>query len=152
MIEVAIPKDIREFEPTLVGPLTTRHAACITLGGILVYGGYYLEKAMGIDPVNAPFFCLLFIPFALIGWVKPYGMHFEKFIGKCIRDNFVAPAKRLYKIENMWDVIEMESEKENRRREMQVAKVNGEKYEPPKKQPFKELPKSSLTPDIYPYK
>ena len=98
MIEIKVPKDIQEFEPTLIGPFTARHLVCAIAIAILTYGGYLAEKALGIeDPINAPFFCLLAIPPALIGWVRIYGMHFEKFAGKAFRENF-KPATKLWLI------------------------------------------------------
>ena len=52
MIEIEIPQDIREFEPTLVGPLTTRQFLCLVIGGLATYGTYLLEKATGVDPMS----------------------------------------------------------------------------------------------------
>lgn len=113
MIEVTVPKDIREYEPTLIGPLTSRTFVCSIIMVLLVYGVYLLEKAIGIeDPMEVPLFLIFGIPPFLIGWYKPYGMHFEKFIGKAFRDNFLAPRNRPYRIENMWDSIIEKEEKE----------------------------------------
>ena len=100
MIEVSVPRDIREYEPTVIGTLTARQLVCSVALVLMVYGGWFLEKAIGIaDPVSeAPFFIFLAIPPFLVGWQKPYGMPFEKFIVKAYQDNFRAPQKRIYKV------------------------------------------------------
>ena len=113
MIEIPVPKDIREYEPTLIGPFTTRQVLCAVVMVALVYAVYFIEKAVGVeDPMQAPVFLLFGIPPFLVGWVKPYGMHFEKFFSKAFRENFLWPAKRPYVVENMWDSIIEEEEKE----------------------------------------
>ena len=43
-MEIPVPKDIREYEPTLIGPFTTRHIICIGVMIALVYGVYLLER------------------------------------------------------------------------------------------------------------
>lgn len=152
MIEIKVPKDIQEFEPTLIGPFTTRTLICAIAVVALTYGGYMAEKAIGIeDPVSVPVFCLLAIPPALIGWVRIYGMHFEKFAGKAIRENFIAPAKRLYKVENMWNVIEKEAEDAAKAEARQEAKAAGKEYKPPKKVAWKETPRNQLPQELRPY-
>ena len=110
MMEIPVPKDIREYEQTLIGPFTTRHIICIGVMIALVYGVYLLEKAFGVaDPMEFPIFLIFAIPPFLVGWFKPYGMHFEVFAQRAFRDNFIAPSKRPYRVENMWyNIIEKE--------------------------------------------
>ena len=110
MMEIPVPKDIREYEPTLIGQFTTRHIICIGVMIALVYGVYLLEKAFGVeDPMEFPIFLIFAIPPFLVGWFKPYGMHFEVFAQRAFRDNFIAPSKRPYRVENMWyNIIEKE--------------------------------------------
>lgn len=141
MIEVGIPKDIREFEPTLVGPLTTRKFVCLVAMAGLVYGAYAIQTALGMDPMKEPIFLVFAIPPMLIGWYKPFGMHFEKFIGKAYRENFQAPNKRKYQIENMWDEIIATEEKDKKRTS-----------ESSKKEKVKEPPRSKMPQELRAYK
>lgn len=64
MIEVSVPRDIREYEPTVIGTLTARQLVCSVALVLMVYGGWFLEKAIGIaDPVSeAPFLFSLQFP------------------------------------------------------------------------------------------
>lgn len=152
MIEVSIPQDIREFETTVVGPLTARHLVCIVGIAAVTYAGYFIEKAAGLNPLDLPIFAIPALPFGLIGWWKPYGMHFEQFIGKAYEDNFSCPAKRLYKVENAWDTIIKEKEKEIIDEERAKAREEGKSYTPPRKEPFKESTRSNLPQELRSYK
>lgn len=152
MIEIKVPKDIQEFEPTLVGPFTARQLFCAIAIVVLTYGGYLAEKALGIeDPIELPIFCILAIPPALIGWVRIYGMHFEKFAGKAIRENFMAPAKRLYKVDNTWDEILKEEENDVKDAAREEARKEGKKYTPQKKEAWKEISRNQLPQELRPY-
>lgn len=152
MIEVAIPQDIRKYEAQAIGPFSLRQLA--SLGGVLAvaYGVYFLEKAAGIDPMTVPLFMIFPVPIALFGWYKPYGMHFEEFVGKAFQDNFMAPKVRKYKIENTWDVIIEEKEKERISKARAEARENNEKYKAETKKPFKEIPRNKLPQELRPYK
>lgn len=152
MIEVPIPQDIREFEPTFIGPLTLRHFVCLCAIVGATYGGYFIEKAMGIDPMDAPVFMLPAIPFGLIGWFKPYGMKFEKFVAKAYDDNYACPTKRIYKIENTWDLIVKEKEKAEKDAARAAAREEGKSYTPPRKERFSEKPANKLSAEMKPYK
>ena len=112
MIEIPVPKDIRDYEPTLVGPFTTRHIVCLAIMAALVYAVYLLEKACGIeDPLQMPIFLIFGIPPFLFGLYKPYGLHLEVFLKKAIRENLLSPVNRPYKVENMWEGIVEEEDK-----------------------------------------
>lgn len=118
----------------------------------VTYGVYYIEKAMGIDPMDVPVFALPAIPFALFGWFKPYGMHLEKFIGKAYDENFACPSKRIYQVENLWDTISKEKEKADKEEARATARAEGKSYTPPKKTHFSELPANKLPQELKPYK
>ncbi len=150
MIEVSVPRDIREYEPTVIGTLTARQLVCSVALVLMVYGGWFLEKAIGIaDPVSeAPFFIFLAIPPFLVGWQKPYGMPFEKFIVKAYQDNFRAPQKRIYKVENMWDVILEEEHKEA----LAEQRRNRTNMSQPKSEVIKETPRSKLPDELKAYR
>lgn len=152
MIEVPIPQDIREFETTFVGPFTLRHCVCIAGIAGITYAGYFIEKAAGLNPMDIPIFALPALPLGLVGWFKPYGMHFEKFIGKAIDENFTTPAKRLYIVENTWDEIVKEQEEENRSNERKRARAEGKTYKAERKKQFKESPRGKLPQELRPYK
>lgn len=141
MIEVSIPEDIRKYEPTFLGPLTTRQTICATAMVCSIYATYFLEKAVGItDPMNAPFFLFFALPPFFIGWCKPYGMYFEKFVFKAFRENFLAPNKRPYKVDNMWDIILLENE------------YGADRIEKRKRAVTKEMPRNKIPEELRAYR
>lgn len=154
MIEVGIPKDIREFEPTLVATFTTRQVICGVGMAAVVYFVYFLEKAAGIEnPMESMGAMVLFlipaIPFVLVGWVKPCGMHFEKFFWRALCDNVICPTSRKYAVNNYWDVIEqdeLQELKKNPEIAKEIAKIEA------KKKKHVEPARSSLPQELRPYK
>lgn len=102
MIEIEIPKDINKYEAKLVGPLTTRQTACLVgaLGlGIPTFSA--LTNNLGAPQDVAIIVMILIVsPFLLVGWIKPYGMAFEKFIQTAFVSNVLSPAKRKYVTDN----------------------------------------------------
>lgn len=103
MISIQIPKEISSYESKLIGPFTTRQTICVfcmALVDIILYNliGGFVSMDLAI------FGCILgAAPFALIGWYKPYGMHFEKYVKSIFVSQFLAPTKRIYKTENTFD-------------------------------------------------
>ena len=102
MIEIEIPKDINKYEAKLVGPFTTRQTICFVLACICGIPTFLFLKDKTPQDVSAIITMIIFIPFVLIGWVKPYGMNFEKFAQSAFISNFVAPAKRKYVTMNQY--------------------------------------------------
>lgn len=136
MIEVNVPKDIRSYEPTLIFMFTARQTACLALMAVFTIACYMLEKSAGVSPMEYPFFVIPAIVIFPFGWIKPYGMKFEQFIKKAYTDNFKAPTKRKYEVENMWDVIMKDAVEEEHRRELEekLAKTDsGTKQKTPEK-------------------
>lgn len=105
MIEIEIPQDISKYESKLIGPFTTRQTICVA--GLLVgciSSFFAVSSVFGEDsPLRLLVPMIIAIPFALIGWYKPYGMHFEKFVKSVFVSLILSPAKRLYKIDNVYD-------------------------------------------------
>ena len=125
MIELEIPKDIRAYEAKLIGPFTTRQLFCAIGGALGFYGSYKAAAAvLGEDSSLIWLFPIIVaIPFALIGWVKLYGLTFEKFAKSVFVSMFLAPTKRLYKIENTFDKFDKLIDDEEKAR---FAKENPE--------------------------
>ena len=100
MIEIRITKDIGDFEPKLIGPLTKRQIICVLIGAPFCFFIYRLTSPY--LPVDVAGF-LCFIPAGiafLFGWIKPYGIKTEKFIKSIGVNILMAPTRRPYKTEN----------------------------------------------------
>ena len=108
MIEIEIPKDIKEFEPKLIGPLTKR----TLLGGIAVVVtslvGYFIMNSFCDNGLRFITPAIFDIPWALIMFYKPYGMKFEQYFMSQLYTTIIPPKHREYKIDNLYKQFENE--------------------------------------------
>lgn len=135
MINIRIPKEIRNYETKFVGPLTMRQTICVAIGLIVCVFVYNICKAF--IPRDLMLFILIFPAAAIFcfGWVKPYGMKFEQFFFSAVRNNFIAPRKRKYKTVNTHAEMLRAIHKAEELRQKQEYKQN--KTKPPKKRKYK---------------
>lgn len=127
MIELEIPQDIRKFETKLFGPFTTRQAICFIIAAVVSFGVYsLLGKLM---PQDLCFFVILIIdlPLLLCGWVKPYGMPFEKFAKTAVTTTLISPPVRKYVTENRFSDKIAEDKKEKNTRKQRQKKIKPSK-------------------------
>ena len=111
MIEIRITKEISDYEPKLLGPLTLRQSACVAAGAPFCY---LIIRYLGplLTTEVAMFFC--FIPAGLayaFGWAKPYGMKMEQFLRSVFVNRFLAPTRRKYKCQNVHEMVIADAEK-----------------------------------------
>lgn len=96
MVSVEMNRDIREFEPKVIGPFTLKQAKCV--GVMLAYG---LPLFLLLYKINLCFaaiiVCITFVPPILIGWIKIRNLSFEKFIIRWFYWRFATPRIRKYK-------------------------------------------------------
>ncbi len=106
MVEMRITKEIGNYKPRVVGPLTFRQLVCVGIAAPFCYFIYkYLSPHLTRDV--AGFFCILPAAVAgLFGWCHPYGMNTEEFIRSVFINIFLAPSHRKYKTENQFELIE----------------------------------------------
>ena len=105
MIEIKIPKEITKYEAKLVGPFTSRQCI-ILLIFVPIVAFCYINLSKFVNSTVAAYICLPIGGIgALFGWFKPYGMTFEKYMQSVFINAFVAPAVRVYKTENYYDLL-----------------------------------------------
>ena len=127
MIELEIPKDIRRYEAKLFGPFTTRQAICFIIAAVIALFVYFGLKDIIVQDILFFVIIIVDLPLLLCGWVKPYGMHFEKFAKTAIGTTFISPAARKYVTENRFsDKIEEDKKEKNTRKE-RVKKMKSSK-------------------------
>lgn len=145
MIEIEIPKDIKDYEPKLIGPFTTRQAICTGAIVIISIVGYNVLKHVfdnGLKFIIPLIVCL--IPM-LIGWYKPYGMRFEQYALSQFNTVILPPKKRLYKVENTYQQFEKLIEKEEKEKlEAEKKKAKQQTTQQSKSAPKKNKSKGGL--------
>ena len=96
MIEVKIPQEISQYEAKMIGPFTIRQAICGGIGIVTAWGLYNgLSDVLPRDAIVGIIF-LICVPLGLIGWIKPYGMRFEKFFMGVLFNTLISSAKRYF--------------------------------------------------------
>lgn len=99
MKDIKIPKEISTYEAKLIGSLTTRQAASLFSGSIIMFFTYVFLRDYFYAPVIIIVCSIILIPFIGFAWLKPYGVKIEK-IAKLIITTKLRSRKRGYKISN----------------------------------------------------
>ena len=95
MIERPMPQDILKFESKVIANFSARQALFGGIGCVVtIYFAMSVFKDVEDTSMRALLSALPAIPFFLIGFVKLYGVYFEKIIVSLFLDNFVYPMKR----------------------------------------------------------
>ncbi|MGN0710252.1 MAG: PrgI family protein [Anaerovoracaceae bacterium] len=105
MIEIKIPKEVTKYEAKLVGPFTARQCVALVIF-VPIIAFCYINLSKVLNSTIALYIC---VPIggigALFGWIKPYGLTFEKYLRSMFINSFLAPSVRLYKTENYYDIL-----------------------------------------------
>ena len=91
MIELEVPKDIRRYEAKFFGPFTTRQMICFVIAAIISIALFITLKDVMAQDVAIFLIIVIDLPFLLCGWVKPYGMPFEKFAQTAVTTTLISP-------------------------------------------------------------
>lgn len=78
MLEIQMSKDIKTFEPTIVGPFTLRQIVWITIGTVLAVPVFFFMP--GEINVRILAATLIAAPLFMCGWVKVQGMYLDKYL------------------------------------------------------------------------
>lgn len=124
-IEIKITKELGNYKPKLIGPLTARQALCLVIAAPIAIQ-IYTKLGDIVTKDVAGFFVFPIAAIAwFFGWREPYGMPAEKFLKSIFVNVLLAPQHRKYKIENTYETltkIGKEIEKKEDRTEDKVKK------------------------------
>lgn len=99
MKDIKIPKEVSSYEAKLIGSLTARQAASLSVGTVLIFLTYVFLRDYFYAPIIIIVCSIILIPFIGFAWLKPYGVKIEK-IAKLIVTSRLRSSKRGYKISN----------------------------------------------------
>ena len=99
MKDIKIPKEVSEYEAKLIGSLTARQAASLSVGTVVMFLAYVFLRDYFYAPIIIIVCSIILIPFIGFAWLKPYGVKIEK-IAKIIVTSRLRSSKRGYKISN----------------------------------------------------
>lgn len=142
-IEIKITKELGNYTPKLIGPLTARNIVCVV---VAMAAGFVPYKVLAtfIPAATARW---IFFPFGILAWLfgfhKPYGydMTTEQFIQSVFVNKWLAPQKRKYKCKNTMEgllevekELALEEEEELKDRKKELKKPAKKKEKAPKYQ------------------
>lgn len=90
MLSVAVHKDVGEYQPKVIGKMTTRTLVSIAGAlGCAVLAAVYIYFVLGLNPGDNMFIIYaVSLPFWCCGFIRPHGMPFEHFVPLWLRANF----------------------------------------------------------------
>ena len=100
-IEKIIPKDIKKYEPKLLGPFTSRQVFSFAPAVVISVGLFFGLKNILTMDARLFLITIVAVPFILLGWYKPYGLPFEKFIKTVFISTVLSPPQRKYRTARM---------------------------------------------------
>ena len=100
MIEVKIPKEVRQHKETIFFGLSARQFICALLA-VAVAVGIYLTLSSTIGKETASWLCILAaLPLALAGFFNYNGMTGEQFIWAFLKSEILCAGERKFASEN----------------------------------------------------
>lgn len=111
MVEIRIPKEIRQFKEKLFFGLNLRQLICSIIAIAINVPLYWFGKDyIGADTASW-IVILIAIPIFMIGFFSYNGMTFEQFVKAMLQTELIYPQKRKYKTVNLFDVTNKFKEK-----------------------------------------
>ncbi len=111
MIEVRIPKEINDFREKLFLNLDLRQTICSALAISINVPLYIFGKEYIDSDILSWVVIFIAIPVFIAGFFKYNSMYFEDFLKVVIKYNFLDSQIRVYKTENMHEILIRNSEK-----------------------------------------
>ena len=105
MIEIKIPKEIRDYKETIFFGLNLRQIISLAIAFAINVPLYLYSKPYIGDELASWIVMITGVPVFLLGFIKFDGMPFEKYLMIMLRFNFLVPRKRKYKIENVYTIL-----------------------------------------------
>jgi len=105
MIEIRIPKEIREYQEKIMLGMTLKQVISIGVAGVVTIPLYFaINPIFGMDITS---FILLIVSAPIVAWgfVKVGGMDASAFVKMFIINTFFMPANRKYETENFFEEV-----------------------------------------------
>lgn len=131
MIETRVPKDIRQYESKIIGPLTTRQLICVSLSAAASVGLFTVFKAIGLPTEYTIYIVVVCVLPIMAFAVKIDGMRMEVYIRDVVMNYFMSPKIR-YGSKNYTEISEFHDPKtkseikKDIKRRKKLAKKNPE--------------------------
>lgn len=114
MLSVAVHKDVAEYQPKIIGKMTTRTllAICGAIG-VSLFAGIYMHFILGLNVSDNMFVIYaVSLPFWCAGFWRPKGLPFEKFVPLYLQHEF--SDNRLFYTPSIVKIGYVESNEQNK--------------------------------------
>ncbi len=111
MIEIKIPKEIRDYKEVIFAGLNLRQIISLSIAFAVNVPVYIYSKKYIGEEAASWLVMITGVPVFLVGFIKFDGMPFEKYFEIMLRFNFLVPRKRRYKVENIYTIMHDEQMK-----------------------------------------
>lgn len=105
MIEIKIPKEIRDYKEVIFAGLNLRQIISLSVAFAINVPLYIFTKPYIGDEIASWLVMIIGVPVFLVGFIKFDGMPFEKYFLIMLRFNFLVPRRRRYKIDNIYTIL-----------------------------------------------
>lgn len=114
MLEISIPRDVRDFQPKFMGPFTERQCAALAAMIVVLSLTVLIQKnLLGFEVISYIPGLVLASPAILFGWGdKVFQMPFEVYARTVFLNAFVIPKHRVYQIHCYYSTTEARLRKE----------------------------------------
>lgn len=127
MIEIKIPKEIRDFKSKVIFNLTARQVISVVIALVINVPLYIFSKGLFGEDIAGWLIIIISAPIFLIGFVKKDGMNYEKYFLIMLRFNFLTPRIRKYKTENIFTYLNERKRNSENERAKATSKDKGKK-------------------------
>lgn len=121
-IEREVLKDIQNYKPKFLGPLSGRELVCIGLTGLICIPTFFLLHKYFVTGFCFLIASILGAPILACGFFPIYNMPLEKFFSVIIKTFFLSPTERKYSMRQYKE--ENSAPKENNKRKQSKKKKN----------------------------
>jgi hypothetical protein len=104
LIEVKIPKEIKDYKEKLFLNFTLRQVICITITLLINIPLYLLGKQYIKEEILSWIIILIAVPTMTSGFFKYNDMTLEQFVIAIVKFN-ILPQKKIYKVENLFEIL-----------------------------------------------
>lgn len=131
MIETRVPKDIRQYESKIIGPLTTRQLVCVSLSAAAAIGLFSIFKTFGLPTEYTIYIVVICILPIMAFAVKIDGMKMEVYLRDVVMNYFMSPkiryeSKDITELSTHHDPQTKSEIKKDIKRRKKIAKKNPE--------------------------